>query len=223
MKNLNKRMQVLTALAAGVVVVGVLVFAIFQPPLNEMFGTSQMQLVPYTSTIAIGQTVALQMPGGVNCNWSNGDQRVSFVNNVKTGTNVTVKGASAGQAQVIAICVGKTAVGLVNVLASTPAPTKGPLSITPLNPKLNTTVFRNSYNVKLTAVNAAASCEWTMSPDPDYYYRISGTQVEIGINHSTWSHNEAIVITATARCGSETATSKISLCNNCAGSIDPSN
>jgi hypothetical protein len=221
MKNLNKRTKILMAIAGGVVVVGVLVIAIFQPPLNELFGTSQVQLIPYTSTISIGQTIALQMPGGANCNWSNGDQRISFVNNVKTGTSVTVKGASSGQAQVIATCGSIVGVGLVNVLAPTPTPTMGPLRINPLNPMLNVGVaYMDPHILKLTAVNAKGSCEWTYSPSPAYTNRLSSNEIEIGIaNFQLSAISGPFILTATAKCGSESASTKITTCNGCPGSI----
>ena len=121
------------------------------------------RVFPSNSTITVGQIVALQMSTGASCAWSNPDNRVSFVNNVKTGNVVVVQGVTAGNASIQVNCTGGTATGSVTV---NPPPTAVPTA-TPL-PAM--TIFHSGQGTSptmplSTSAPFASACSWTSS-DP---------------------------------------------------------
>ncbi len=204
MKTLSRRTKILLAIIAGVIVIAVIAIAVFQPPTDALFGATTVQITPYAPTINQGQTAALQMTNGVNCVWSKSNNNIEFVNNVTTGTNVSVRGVWAGTTNVVANCVGLKGIGVVTIHLPPTATPKPPLTIDPINPRIHPDHYEYQYTLPMIAVNATGSCTWSVDNSQIGWALVNG-------GYQIYVRYEQIPITVkvTAQCGNETVTSTI--------------
>jgi hypothetical protein len=207
MKWKNQRTKIFAAIS-GVLVVVVAALVVFtQTSGTELFGTTQVQITPYQSNIQMGLSYTLSMNGAKNCTWSDSANLLLFSNNSK-GDPIRIQGIDPGKTNVTAKCDGKTGVGIVTVANQpTPVPTKAPLSITPLNPRVHPdTMYEKSVFFK--AVNASAGCDWSTTPGDKIGWALINGGYEITIpNKYTGTY------TITAKCGNETAKSVLEFTN----------
>jgi uncharacterized protein YjdB len=200
MKWKNQRTKTLALISGALIVVIAALVVFTQTSGTELSGASQVQIAPFQSTILVGQKVTLTMNGATNCTWSSPQNNISFVDGVVKESTVTVKGMAGGTANIKASCSGKTGVGTVTVWYPTPTPTKLPLSIKPLNPRIRPNgTYQTS--VLFTAVNASGECQWSTSPSNVGWALINGGY-EIHFDS-----NRLGTFTVTAKCGGETASS----------------
>ncbi len=204
MKMLSSRTRVLLAIIAGVIVIAALVIIIFQPPEGALFGTTTVQINPYYPTIVEKQTVTLRMTNGVNCKWTKTNNNIQFVNNVNTGSSVTVQGVLAGTTNVLATCTGQIGAGIVKVNRAPTATPKPPLTIDPLNPRIHPDKYEFQYTLLLKAVNATDACTWSVSDSRTGWALVNG-----GYQIYVLYERIPITLTVTAQCGNESATSTV--------------
>jgi hypothetical protein len=204
MKWKNQRTKIFAAIS-GVLVVVVAALVVFtQTSGTELFGTTQVQITPYESTIQLRHSTTLKMTAAAGCTWSNPEKILGFKDDVASGPTVTVIGNFGGRAKVIASCGSIVGVGYVNVTIPTPTPTKAPLSIQPLNPRIRpATAYETSVFFK--AVNASGECQWSTNPSNVGWALING-------GYEIHFQSQRIgTYTVTAKCGGETATSALTV------------
>ncbi len=122
MKALGKRTKILLAITAAVVVIVVLTLAIFQPPLDQLFGTAvqvtMARITPADPTITYPGMQTQLTVNYTNCTWSSSDSSVVTLSPT-TGKSTTANGAGPGQATVTVRCVVRVGKGTTTLVDTT--------------------------------------------------------------------------------------------------------
>jgi hypothetical protein len=121
MKNLNKSSKTILAVVAAVVVIGVLVLVVFQPPVNELFGTgvtvTAVKITPADPTINYPGLQVNLTANYSTCTWSVSD--ATLVIRSSSGSSALIEGGKAGKATVTASCLARVGNGQTKVMGTT--------------------------------------------------------------------------------------------------------
>jgi hypothetical protein len=207
MKWTSQRTKVITVISGVLVVVAAALVVVTQTSGSELFGTTTDMISPYSLTVQHLMPFTLTMIGGTNCTWSD-SARILAYGNAGEGNPIQVQGYGSGKTNVTAKCKGKTGLGVVMILPEpTATPTKVPMSITPLNPRVHGDTMY-SKTIFFKAVNTSFACQWGISPGGIAGWALidGGFKVDIP-NEYTGTY------TITAKCGDETAKSVLVFTN----------
>jgi hypothetical protein len=145
MKNLNKRVKILLALAEVVIVV--VGFVILGPGEGDLFGADVIHIRPKSATINVAQSMNMSINSMFICQWSSSDASTVVITAqaAEGAKKITVQGVKAGSATIKANCPIGNRYATVTV--------RQPPVISPANPILG-------VGKTLTLSTGNSTCKW---------------------------------------------------------------